>query len=78
MPDQNPTPTTGAQVAPIERVFTFGGTQLPDPNPALTVSEVQQVLAASHPEIATAKIEGPEVDGAIQRFNIVRAVGTKG
>lgn len=69
---------SGITVKPITRVFEYKGQQLPDPNPALSASEAQQILAQTHPDIATAKLEGPEIEGNVHTFNIVRAAGTKG
>jgi len=62
----------------ITRKFIYNGTELPDPNPAAGVEHVRDALAATHPELATAAIDGPEVKGAVHTYTFVRSVGTKG
>jgi PRTRC genetic system protein C len=62
----------------IKRVFTFNGTNLPDPNPNAGIDQVRDVLATSHPELATAAIDGPAVKGDVHTYTFVKSVGTKG
>jgi PRTRC genetic system protein C len=63
----------------LERKFVYNGTDLPDPNPSLNVEEVRNILAESHPELATAAIDGPKVkEGGVQVYTFVRSAGTKG
>jgi PRTRC genetic system protein C len=66
------------QATITKRKFTFNGVELPDPNPSLTLDQVRDVLAATHPEIATAAIEGPKVSGDSHSYTFVKSVGTKG
>jgi PRTRC genetic system protein C len=68
----------GLKVETIVRKFTYNGVNLPDPNPALPINEVQGIFAHSHPEIANAAIDGPAVKGNVHTYTFVRSVGTKG
>jgi PRTRC genetic system protein C len=62
----------------IVRKFTYNGVDLPDPNPALNVNEVQGVLANTHPELANAAIDGPKAKGNVHTYTFVKSVGEKG
>jgi PRTRC genetic system protein C len=62
----------------ITRQFIYNGITLPDPNPSANLDTVRDVLAATHPEIANAAIEGPVVKGGTHTYTFVRSVGTKG
>jgi PRTRC genetic system protein C len=64
--------------SPLTRKFVYNGTELPDPNPALDINGVRDVLAQTHPEIANAAIDGPKQNGNVQTYTFVRSVGTKG
>ena len=66
------------KVSATVRKFTYNGVNLPDPNPALPINEVQGIFAHSHPEIANAAIDGPVVKGNVQTYTFVKSVGTKG
>ncbi len=66
------------KVAPMTRVFVFGGAKLPDPNPNMTVEEVRAFYAAQYPELATAAVNGPEAVGERLRYTFERAIGAKG
>ena len=66
------------QATPITRKFVWKGTELPDPNPQGSIESVRDVLTHSHPEIATAAIDGPKVNGAVHTYTFVASVGTKG
>jgi PRTRC genetic system protein C len=65
-------------ITPVVRVFKYNGANLPDPNPSASVAEVQNILAGTHAEIATAVIDGPVTKGATHVYTIVRSAGTKG
>lgn len=60
------------------REFTYNGMRLPDPNPAMTVQQVQDLYAATYPEISTAVVTGPEAIGNKLRYAFTRAIGSKG
>ena len=64
--------------AVVEREFSFNGVKIPDPDKNLSPEEVKAVLATIYPDIATATITGPEPVGNKLRYNLVRAIGTKG
>jgi len=64
-------------VETITREFRYAGTALPDPNPALSIAEVQQMHAATYPELLTAKPH-TEAHGSKQVTTFNVAVGTKG
>ena len=60
-----------------ERVFSYNGVTLTDPDPGSTAEEVRDFYSAMYPEITTATIEGPEERGGKLHYKIARAVGTK-
>lgn len=60
------------------REFTYNGMRLPDPNPAMTVEQVQDLYAATYPEISTASVTGPEAVSNKLRYAFTRAIGSKG
>lgn len=68
-------------VTALEREFQYNGITLPDPNPDLSVSEVQAIHAATYPELATAKPvteSSPTRHGFRQITTFTVAAGTKG
>ena len=66
------------QAETIVRKFQWKGTVLPDPNPTGSLDSVRDQLTHTHPEIATAAIDGPKVNGAVHTYTFVASVGTKG
>lgn len=66
------------EVASIVREFVFNGTKLPDPNPEANPEQVRDILATSHPELATAAMDGPAVKDNVHTYTFVKSVGTKG
>ena len=61
----------------MARIFRYDGRDFPDPSPNLTVSEVQEQLAAFFPEITGAQVrESKEADNTVYSFQ--KRVGTKG
>jgi len=66
------------EVKPIKRVFKYHGVTLPDPNPALGIDGVRDVLANTHPDIANAAIDGPVIKGEVHTYTFVRSIGVKG
>ena len=62
----------------IQREFSFNGLVIPDPDKNLSPEEVRSVLSTLYPDITTASITGPEPVGNKLRYNLVRAIGTKG
>ena len=65
-------------ISVMPRSFSYNGLHLPDPNPKLTVEEVQNTYAASYPEIMTATVTGPEALGGKLVYTFSKAIGTKG
>ena len=65
-----------------ERKFTFkknGETiTLEDPNPSFTPEEVLQHYGNQYPELTTATVEPPKIEGNSSVFSIKTTVGTKG
>lgn len=70
------------EVTNLERKFTFkkDGTlvTLPDPNTEFTVEEVLQFYSGQYPELTTATLEGPKVEGKTAVYGVKTTVGTKG
>ena len=62
----------------LPREFVYNGAKIPDPNPAMPVEQVRELLTAAYPEIATASITGPEDAGRVLRYTFNRAIGSKG
>ena len=66
------------KTAPLPREFSYAGVRIPDPNPAMTIDQVRDLMAATYPEIATAAVTGPEDTGSALRYTFTNAIGTKG
>lgn len=70
------------KVTTLKRTFSFkkDGTQvnLPDPNPEFSVSEVMQFYSSQYPELTTATLDGPKVEGNSAVYSVRTTVGTKG
>lgn len=66
----------------LNREFKFkkDGTMvtLPDPNPEFSVQEVMNFYSGQYPELTTATIDGPKVEGKIAVYSANTTVGTKG
>ena len=60
------------------RRFEYHGVLLPDPNSALEIPRVKEILALTHPEITTSEITGPASKNGQLIYTIERAVGSKG
>ena len=52
--------------------------RLADPNPKVSLEEVQAILATSHAEIGNAKIKGPEETREALVYKIEASYGRKG
>ena len=66
------------QAKQITRVFKNGSTELPDPDPDMTVKQVQEHYATAYPEFTTGSFTGPEIEDGRQVYTFQRKVGTKG
>lgn len=64
----------------IPRVFQYGATRLPDPNPASTPEEVLAYYAVLgvYPDLVNATVGGGDFDGDAMVFVFERAARTKG
>ena len=69
------------EVTKLERVFKFkkDGTEvsLPDPNPDFTTAEVLQFYGNQYPELTTATLDGPKVDGKTAVYSVKTSLGTR-
>lgn len=69
------------EVTAVEREFKFSknGTPvtLPDPNPDMTLDEVLQFYAPQYPELTTATMEEPKMEGNKATYRVKTTVGTK-
>lgn len=70
------------QVTTLTREFKFkkDGTTvtLPDPNPEFTTDEVLRFYSGQYPELTTATMDGPKVEGNSAVYSVKTTVGTKG
>jgi PRTRC genetic system protein C len=70
------------EVTKLKREFRFkkNGTDvtLPDPNPEFTVEEVMQFYSGQYPELTTATLDAPKVEGKSAVYSVKTTVGTKG
>lgn len=70
------------EVTNLKREFKFkkDGTAVtfPDPNPEFSVEEVMQFYSAQYPELTTATMDGPKIEGKSAVYSVKTTVGTKG
>ena len=62
----------------LEREFSFNGTRLGDPNPAMTVDEVKRHYQTAYPEIVNAQVSGPENTGGKLVYTLAKKTGVLG
>lgn len=62
----------------LTRVFKHDKNTLDDPNPDFTIDEVMGFYSVRYPELTTASVSGPEVDGDKAIYEFKTVVGTKG
>lgn len=67
-----------SETTQAERVFEYNGTTLADPGAHMTVEQVRDVYAGAYPDIATAKVEGPESRNGKMVYRFARAIAAKG
>lgn len=69
------------EVTNLKREFTFkkDGTTvtLPDPNPDYSVEEVMQFYGGQYPELTTATLDEPKIEGNRATYKVRTTVGTK-
>lgn len=68
--------TTGINA--VQRVFTYAGIALPDPDASLTPEQVKEYYTAIYPELLNAAVEGGDFDGTSLSYSFRRGTGTKG
>lgn len=70
------------EVTTLTREFKFkkDGTNitLPDPNPEFTAQEVMNFYGGQYPELTTASLDGPKIEGRTAVYTVKTTVGTKG
>ena len=66
------------QTTALRRRFRYQALDLPDPDPAASPEEVKRLLAATHPALLSASIDGPALEDGAWVYTFKRAVGTKG
>ncbi|WP_321794807.1 PRTRC system protein C [Caballeronia sp. J97] len=65
-------------IAKLIREFIYNGVALADPGPSFTPDDVRDLYSAQYPELTTAAVDGPAMEGEVMRFTFVRAAGAKG
>jgi PRTRC genetic system protein C len=66
--------TTTLKTSSLPREFVFNGSRIPDPDPQMSIDQVPDLLTPSYPEIATARMTGPEDTGTSLRYTFSRAI----
>ncbi len=61
----------------MARKFIYDGGEHPDPDPALSVDQVRQLMATFFPELANAEVREIQ-QGEDTLYEFSRRVGTKG
>jgi len=52
--------------------------ELKDPHPSMSVQEVINHYSSEHPELITASVEGPKMEGETAAYTFTSVLGTKG
>lgn len=65
-------------IAPIVRVFSFNGMELPDIDPGMSPAEVRDVYSSQYADLTTAEIVDHGITDGIHRYELLRQVGDKG
>ena len=66
------------EVINLKRKFVLDDKDLSDPNPDFSVDEVMGFYSVRYPELTTATVTGPEVNGDEAVYTFKTTVGTKG
>ncbi|WP_426172523.1 PRTRC system protein C [Pseudoduganella sp. R-34] len=66
------------EVSKLSRKFNFNGVDLPDPGASFTPDEVRDIYSNQYPDLATAIVNDPAIDGDVATYSFSRNVGTKG
>lgn len=51
---------------------------LKDPHPGMSVQEVMNHYSEQHPELATASVKGPDMEGEVAVYTFTTVLGDKG
>jgi len=64
----------------LNRVFSYKGTNLPDPNPTCTVEQVMKHYTNQYPELVNYTVESTDIDDkkGEMKYAITVSIGTKG
>lgn len=62
----------------LPRKFKVGLQLLPDPLPGADLETVISILSKSKPEITTATMKGPAIEGDAQVYSFTDSIGLKG
>lgn len=65
-------------VTEVQRKIVYEGRDLADVNPTASVEDVVKVHALTTPELATAIVEGPELQEGQRVYTVKKRLGTKG
>ena len=65
-------------VKKLTRKFTFNGANLPDPGEAFSPEEVKDIYSNQYPDLSTAIVDEPSINGDEATYTFTRNVGTKG
>jgi PRTRC genetic system protein C len=65
-------------IAALVREFAYNGMTFLDPGPSFSPDQVRDLYTAQYPELTTATVDGPEIDGEVARYKFLRAAGAKG
>ena len=52
--------------------------ELKDPHPSMSLQEVTNHYSTKHPELTTANIDGPHMEGEMAVYKFTTVLGTKG
>lgn len=66
------------EVKNLKRVFVLDKQDLADPNPDFNVDEVMGFYSVKYPELTTATVSGPEIEGDTATYTFKSTIGTKG
>ncbi|WP_216329378.1 PRTRC system protein C [Deinococcus aestuarii] len=65
-------------VTALQRKIVYEGRDLADVNPIASVEDVVKIHALTTPELATAVVEGPELQEGRRVYTVKKRLGTKG
>lgn len=66
------------QVTNLPRLFKFNNLDLADPDPKMTLADVQAYYANLYPELTSGHIQGPIMKGDQAHYEFSASAGLKG